>query len=175
MEDDEQEPLTIYRLSKVIFIGPILIAGLGTAALWYVWTSNLNLMNNLGPMVMGLARYESVYPTLFLVTRILTAIIAMGFATNVLACLIRYMTTELRVFSNRVLWRTGFISRDVFTTSVREIIGVQFTQSMIGRILGFGSISMSTRGDDQITADLISGAPQASRTIMALKHGANPL
>ena len=48
MEDDEQEPLTIYRLSKVIFIGPILIAGLGTAALWYVWTSNLNLMNNLG-------------------------------------------------------------------------------------------------------------------------------
>lgn len=153
MEDDEQEPLTIYRLSKVIFIGPILIAGLGTAALWYVWTSNLNLMNNLGPMVMGLARYESVYPTLFLVTRILTAIIAMGFATNVLACLIRYMTTELRVFSNRVLWRTGFISRDVFTTSVREIIGVQFTQSMIGRILGFGSISISTRGDDQITAD----------------------
>ena len=97
MEDDEQEPLTIYRLSKVIFIGPILIAGLGTAALWYVWTSNLNLMNNLGPMVMGLARYESVYPTLFLVTRILTAIIAMGFATNVLACLIRYMTTEGRV------------------------------------------------------------------------------
>ena len=77
--------------------------------------------------------------------------------------------------SNRVLWRTGFISRDVFTTSVREIIGVQFTQSMIGRILGFGSISISTRGDDQITADLISGAPQASRTIMALKHGANPL
>ena len=175
MEDDEQEPLTIYRLSKVIFIGPILIAGLGTSALWYFWTSNLNLMNNLGPMVMGLARYESVYPTLFLVTRILTAIIAMGFATNVLACLIRYMTTELRVFSNRVLWRTGFISRDVFTTSVREIIGVQFTQSMIGRILGFGSISISTRGDDQITADLISGAPQASRTIMALKHGANPL
>ena len=173
MEDDEQEPLTIYRLSKVIFIGPILIAGLGTAALWYVWTSNLNLMNNLGPMVMGLARYESVYPTLFLVTRILTAIIAMGFATNVLACLIRYMTTELRVFSNRVLWRTGFISRDVFTTSVREIIGVQFTQSMIGRILGFGSISISTRGDDQITADLISGAPQASRTIMALKHDAS--
>ena len=175
MEDDEQEPLTIYRLSKVIFIGPILIAGLGTSALWYFWTSNLNLMNNLGPMVMGLARYESVYPTLFLVTRILSAIIAMGFATNVLACLIRYMTTELRVFSNRVLWRTGFISRDVFTTSVREIIGVQFTQSMIGRILGFGSISISTRGDDQITADLISGAPQASRTIMALKHGANPL
>ncbi len=175
MEDDEQEPLTIYRLSKVIFIGPILIAGLGTAALWYFWTSNLNLMNSLGPMVMGLARYESAYPTLFLVTRILTAIIAMGFATNVLACLIRYMTTELRVFSNRVLWRTGFISRDVFTTSVREIIGVQFTQSMIGRILGFGSISISTRGDDQITADLISGAPQASRTIMALKHGANPL
>ena len=146
MEDDEQEPLTIYRLSKVIFIGPILIAGLGTSALWYFWTSNLNLMNNLGPMVMGLARYESVYPTLFLVTRILSAIIAMGFATNVLACLIRYMTTELRVFSNRVLWRTGFISRDVFTTSVREIIGVQFTQSMIGRILGFGSISISTTG-----------------------------
>jgi hypothetical protein len=44
---------------------------------------------------------------------------------------------------------------------------------MIGRILGFGSISISTRGDDQITADLISGAPQASRTIMALKHDAS--
>lgn len=170
MEDDDQEPLTIYRLSKVIFIGPILVAGLGTAALWYVWTSNLYLMHNIGPMVMGLARYESYYPTIFLVCRILTAIIAMGLALHVLVCLIRYMTTELRVFSNRVLWRTGFISRDVFTTSVREIIGVQFTQSVIGRILGFGSITINTRGDDQIVADLISGAPQASRTIMALKE-----
>ena len=100
MEDDEQEPLTIYRLSKVIFIGPILIAGLGTAALWYVWTSNLNLMNNLGPMVMGLARYESVYPTLFLVTRILTAIIAMGFATGVSQTLLEAAITQPRpVFS----------------------------------------------------------------------------
>jgi uncharacterized membrane protein YdbT with pleckstrin-like domain len=60
----------------------------------------------------------------------------------------------------------------MFTTSVREIIGVQLTQSVLGRILGFGSISISTRGDDQIVADLISGAPQASRTIMALKNNA---
>jgi uncharacterized membrane protein YdbT with pleckstrin-like domain len=169
MEDDEEEPLTIYRLSKVIFVGPVLVAGLGAAALWYVWTSNLYLMNNIGPMVMGLGRYESYYPTIFLVCRILTAIITMGLALHVLVCFIRYMTTELRVFSNRVLWRTGFISRDVFTTSVREIIGVQFTQSVIGRILGFGSITINTRGDDQIVADLISGAPLASRTIMALK------
>ncbi|NTF72824.1 PH domain-containing protein [Rhizobium rhizogenes] len=175
MEDDEQEPLTIYRLSKIIFVGPILIAGLGTAALWYVWTSNLNLMHNLGPMVLGLERYESIYPTIFLACRILTAVIAMGLATHVLACLIRYLTTELRIFSNRVLWRTGFISRDVFTTSVREIIGVQFTQSVLGRILGFGSISISTRGDDQIVADLINGAPQASRTIMALKNNGGSL
>lgn len=170
MEDDEQEPLTIYRLSKVIFVGPFLVAGLGAAGLWYVWTSNINLMNNLGPMVLGLNRYDSLYPTLFLACRILTAVVAMGLALHVLVCLIRYMTTELRVFHNRVLWRTGFISRDVFTTSVREIIGVQFTQSVIGRILGFGSITISTRGDDQILADLISGAPQASRTIMALKE-----
>ena len=41
MEDGEQEPLTIYRLSKIIFVGPVLIAGLGTAALWYVWTYDL--------------------------------------------------------------------------------------------------------------------------------------
>jgi len=94
----------------------------------------------------------------------------MALATHVLIRLVRYRTTELRAFKNRVLWRTGFISRDVFTTSVREIIGVQFTQSVIGRLLGFGSITISTRGDDQIVAELISGAPQASRTIMALKE-----
>ncbi|OCJ11477.1 hypothetical protein A6U87_27430 [Rhizobium sp. AC44/96] len=171
MEDDEQEPLSIYRLSKVIFISPALIAAIGIAALWYLWTSNLYLMHNIGPMLMGLERYESLYPTLFLACRILTALIAMGLALHLVACLIRYMTTELRVFSNRVLWRTGFISRDVFTASVREIIGVQFTQSVIGRILGFGSITINTRGDDQIVANLISGAPQASSTIMALKNG----
>ena len=170
MEDEEQEPLTVYRLSKVIFISPLLIAVVGIAALWYLWTSNLYLMHNLGPMLMGLERYQSLYPSIFLGCRILTALVAMGLALHLVTYLIRYMTTELRVFSNRVLWRTGFISRDVFAASVREIIGVQFTQSVLGRILGFGSITINTRGDDQIVANLISGAPQASRTIMALKN-----
>jgi len=65
MEDDE-EPLTIYRLSKIIFAGPILVAALGSTALWYAWTSNLYLLHNLGPMLIGLERYEVLYPTLFL-------------------------------------------------------------------------------------------------------------
>ena len=96
MEDDEQEPLTIYRLSKVIFIGPILIAGLGTAALWYVWTSNLNLMNNLGPMVMGLARYESVYPTLFLVTGVSQTLLeaAITQPRPVFSCFVNLLQSE---------------------------------------------------------------------------------
>lgn len=170
MKDGEQTPLTIYRLSKIIFVRPVFNAGLGTMALWYVWTANLNLMDNLGQMVLGVALYESFYPKIFLSCRIVTAIVAMNFALHVLMCLIRYKTTELKVFSNRVLWRTGFITRSVFTTSVQEIIGVQLTQSIPGRMLGFGSISISTRGDDQIVAELISRAPQASSTIMALKN-----
>ena len=52
----------------------------------------------------------------------------------------------------------------------RDFSPVDVTQSVLGRILGFGSITINTRGDDQIVANLISGAPQASHTIMALKN-----
>lgn len=175
MVESSEEPLTIFRLSKVIFIAPVLVALVGFAVLGWLWVNDLYLLHKTvlavgGPEIYD--RFARAYPTLASLGRVISVFIAAILAGSVLARLIRYRTTELRVFPDKVLWRTGFIRRDVFTAAVSEVIGVQFKQTIIGRLLGYGTVMINTRGDDQIVAQMISGAPEASAGIMALKNAA---
>lgn len=174
MADDEEAPLAVYRLSKIIFAGPLIVGSLGAAALVLLWSSGLGVVDWIGVTAFGAARYEAAFPVIFLALRIVTAVIAMILSLQLFVCVIRYLTTELRIFKTRVLWRTGFVSRNVFTMAMREIIGVNFDQSVVGRMFGYGTVMISTRGDDRIKARLISAAPEASRMVMNLKDGETP-
>lgn len=172
MSENPKEPLSRYRLSLIIFVKPILTALIGFAFLVWLWGAEKETLYRVMVQVGGpsfTSWYAAFYPKLIFYGRIATSVFSMMLFLVLFQRLIVYLSTELRIFDDAVLWRTGFIQRNVFTIALPEVIGANFKQSVLGRLCGYGSIMISSRGDDQISARLLSGAPAASAEIMALK------
>ena len=69
--------------------------------------------------------------------------------------MINKWTTE-RVLTNlRYIQKTGWISRDTEEISIYKIEEVELKQSIIGRILGYGSINISGTGSGKIVLESI--------------------
>jgi uncharacterized membrane protein YdbT with pleckstrin-like domain len=67
-----------------------------------------------------------------------------------LFALYRYITSEYGVTSQRVIVKQGFFFRDTFEILLNRVESFQVNQHLIGRILGYGDISVSgTGGDDK--------------------------
>ncbi|TLY48180.1 MAG: PH domain-containing protein [Gammaproteobacteria bacterium] len=57
-----------------------------------------------------------------------------------LSGLIVYYSSEFGITDKRVVMKSGFISRVAFENSLDRIEGVEISQSILGRILDYGSI-----------------------------------
>jgi uncharacterized membrane protein YdbT with pleckstrin-like domain len=60
--------------------------------------------------------------------------------------LIRYIASEFGVTNRRVIMKIGFIRRRSLEVLLNRIEGIQVDQSIWGRILGFGSITVTGIG-----------------------------
>lgn len=60
--------------------------------------------------------------------------------TACLSGLIVYYSSEFGITDKRVIMKSGFISRYAFENSLDRIEGVEISQSIMGRILDYGSI-----------------------------------
>ena len=72
-------------------------------------------------------------------------------------------TTETDVTNLRVVHKTGFIKRPTFEMSLDKVESVDVNQSILGRILNYGNVTMrgvgEGDGDDQ-DHRLAAGVPQ---------------
>jgi uncharacterized membrane protein YdbT with pleckstrin-like domain len=68
----------------------------------------------------------------------------------------RTFITEIAVTSHRVIFKQGFINRRTEETNVDKIASVDVDQSILGRILGYGSIDIRSTGDSFESLDRIS-------------------
>jgi len=59
---------------------------------------------------------------------------------------INYKTSEFGVTSKRVIVKVGFIRRNSLEVLLNKVEGIQVNQGVLGRILGFGSITISGTG-----------------------------
>jgi len=59
---------------------------------------------------------------------------------------INYLTSEFGVTNQRVIIKTGFISRDSSDIMLTKVEGVLVDQEIIERILGYGSLTVSGAG-----------------------------
>ncbi len=59
---------------------------------------------------------------------------------------INYKTSEFGVTSKRVIVKVGFIRRNSLEVLLNKVEGIQVNQGILGRILGFGSITISGTG-----------------------------
>lgn len=63
-----------------------------------------------------------------------------------IASFIKYSTSEFGVTNKRVIVKVGFIRRDSIEILLNKVEGIQVSQGILGRILGYGSIIVSGTG-----------------------------
>lgn len=69
---------------------------------------------------------------------------------------VKMRTTELAVTSKRVIAKRGFIQRSTIEINTPRIESVQVDQSVMGRLLNYGTIVFSGAGTPQATITHIS-------------------
>ena len=60
--------------------------------------------------------------------------------------LVSYQTTELGVTNKRVIVKTGLIRRRTIELLLRQVEAISVDQSLLGRLLGYGSITLTGTG-----------------------------
>lgn len=63
-----------------------------------------------------------------------------------LSSYINYNTSEFGITNKRVIVKVGFIRRNSLEVLINKVEGIQVSQGMLGRILGYGSITISGTG-----------------------------
>jgi len=71
--------------------------------------------------------------------------ILMALITGI-ASFIGYATSEFGVTNKRVIVKVGFIRRNSLEVLLNKVEGIQVSQGILGRILDFGSITVSGTG-----------------------------
>lgn len=64
--------------------------------------------------------------------------------------LIKYKCTEIALTSNRIIVKTGFIARNARDISLKKVDGIDIKQSVLGRILNYGSMSVRGTGSGEV-------------------------
>ena len=59
---------------------------------------------------------------------------------------VAYRTTELGVTNKRVIVKTGLVRRRTLELLLRQVEAISVDQSLLGRVLGFGSITLTGTG-----------------------------
>ena len=80
------------------------------------------------------------------IAKVFALILAVGGLVTALSAVIERRTSEFAVTNKRVLIKTGLIRRHSLETLLSKIEGIGVAQSILGRILGFGTIVISGTG-----------------------------
>lgn len=79
-------------------------------------------------------------------------------------------TIELAITDKRVISKFGVISRKTIELSLNKIESVQVKQSVLGRILGYGSVIISGAGNTQAPIPGINNPNEFKNKLNALIH-----
>jgi uncharacterized membrane protein YdbT with pleckstrin-like domain len=80
---------------------------------------------------------------------------------------IRYKTSEFAITNKRVLIKIGFIQRHSLEVLLHKVEGIGVNQSIFGRILGFGTITVTGTGGTKETFDLIAAPLEFRKQVQA--------
>jgi uncharacterized membrane protein YdbT with pleckstrin-like domain len=61
---------------------------------------------------------------------------------------IKTRATTITITDNEIMYEKGILSKDRTSVSLRHVRAVQVTQEFINRILGVGTVQISTAGDE---------------------------
>ncbi|HEY2445929.1 MAG TPA: PH domain-containing protein [Rhizomicrobium sp.] len=88
--------------------------------------------------------------------------------------MIRMWTTEIAVTTHRFIEKTGVFSLKTNEIALPNIEGVRVTQSLLGRMLGYGHIRIEGTGIDAVTIPNIADPIAFRSAIETAKDGTPP-
>lgn len=77
-------------------------------------------------------------------------------------------TTETDVTNLRIVHKEGFITRKTFEMSLEKVASVSVNQSILGRLLNYGDVTISSVGDKSEAIETIA-APLAFRNFITAR------
>jgi len=96
------------------------------------------------------------------------ALAGLGMLTG---AVIRQSSTELAITNRRLIAKYGFISRATFEIMINRVSGANFDQTVMGRILGYGTILVHGAGGDISPFDVVADPQSFQRALMdVLEH-----
>lgn len=78
---------------------------------------------------------------------------------------ITYATSEFGVTTRRVLIKTGLIRRDSIETLLAKVEGISVNQGVLGRFLGYGTITVTGTGGSRSPFKRVANALELRRRI----------
>jgi membrane protein YdbS with pleckstrin-like domain len=148
------------RATRLYFLpGPILLLlvllGLEYSAYApgrnWPWIPYLSLgFNNLGNYNAMLLRDAELFFAILLLIAVLFFVVRY----------LRWMRTVYAVTTNRVIVQRGILSRDFDEIPVLKVRAVEVHQTALDRLLGFGTVRVTSEGDNRIANEAWRGVPK---------------
>lgn len=82
-----------------------------------------------------------------------------------LPLLFTYLFTEYGLTNNRVITKTGIISRSTEEMKLSKIETVEIKQGILGRILGYGNVIISGTGSSNVVISKVSNPIEVKKKI----------
>jgi uncharacterized membrane protein YdbT with pleckstrin-like domain len=98
-----------------------------------------------------------------------SAVVALAALYWTLTAWFHRWTTETDVTNMRVVHKEGFIQRRTFEMSLDKVESVDVNQSILGRLLNYGDVTILGVGEGRETIRMIS-APLAFRSYITARH-----
>jgi uncharacterized membrane protein YdbT with pleckstrin-like domain len=91
-----------------------------------------------------------------------------------IAAFVRQSATELVITDRRVVAKYGIVARVTFEIMVDRITGANFDQTIVGRLLNYGTILVHGAGGEISPIDLVSDPQGFHRALMGVINKARP-
>ncbi len=105
---------------------------------------------------------------LFIIGLLLVPIYGLGLLFWIAAYL-RYISTELAITNKKIIAKFGFIKRDTIELLLPKVETIQVHQPIVGRMLNYGSITVSGAGNPQTPVSGISNPIEFRKTFMDIQ------
>ncbi len=138
------------RLHWIVFVRGFLLLAVGVALLYYGYRTQLDARGD-------------VASVLVLVGGL---VLLVGLALWLSAWFHRWIT-EISVTTHRVIYKTGFVRRHTVEMNMDKVETVDVDQSLLGRLLGFGTIRVRGTGQSIESLRRISHPIQLRNAITA--------
>ncbi|MFY9287536.1 MAG: PH domain-containing protein [Alphaproteobacteria bacterium] len=101
-------------------------------------------------------------------------IVVLAGVSLLLGAYLRQISTELVLTDRRIIAKYGIVSRSTFEIMATRITGANFEQTIVGRILGYGTILVHGAGGEVSPVDLVTEPQKFHKALLGILEHSQP-